>query len=145
MRRSEMMHESCTDRYSSRFQDNCFSVLRRGSKEVTYLRLVDFCITHLQAESNKEEEEDARFHATPRAPWIASCTAHLVALQPSSQTWLIKCRRTSNPTIGTTKNNAPMCTDLKGPRPSGTDIFFQVNPSLYKLPTCGSNHARLAP
>ena len=26
---------------------NCFSVLRRGSKEVTYLRLVDFCITHL--------------------------------------------------------------------------------------------------
>ena len=31
----------------SRFQDNCFSVLRRGSKEVSYLRLVYFCITHL--------------------------------------------------------------------------------------------------
>ena len=27
--------------------NNCFSVLRRGSKEVSYVRLVDFCITHL--------------------------------------------------------------------------------------------------
>ena len=34
-------------RYRARFQDNCFSVLRRGSKEVSYLRLVHFCITHL--------------------------------------------------------------------------------------------------
>ena len=36
-----------TYRNNSRFQNSCFSVLRRGSKEVTYLRLVDFCITHL--------------------------------------------------------------------------------------------------
>jgi len=46
-------------RYSSRFHNNYFTVLRSGSLEVTYLRLVDFCITHLQAESNKEEEEDS--------------------------------------------------------------------------------------
>jgi hypothetical protein len=31
--------------------------MRCGSEEGSYLRLVDFCITHLQAESNKEEEE----------------------------------------------------------------------------------------
>jgi hypothetical protein len=30
----------------SRFQNNCFSVLRRSSKEVTYLRLVECCFTH---------------------------------------------------------------------------------------------------
>jgi len=49
---------------------NCFSVLRRGSKEVAYLRLVDFCITHLYAESNKEEEEEevtASMSCTPFA------------------------------------------------------------------------------
>ena len=38
--------------FEDRTQNNCFSVLGRGSKEVTYSRLVDFCITHLQAESN---------------------------------------------------------------------------------------------
>ena len=31
-----------------------------SSEEGSYLRLVDFCITQLQAESNKEEEEDLR-------------------------------------------------------------------------------------
>ena len=34
-------------RYSSRFQNNYITVLRSGSLEVLYLRLVDFCITHL--------------------------------------------------------------------------------------------------
>ena len=62
--------ESCTARYNFRFQDNCFSVLRRGSKEVTYLRLVDFCITQLQAESNKEEEEDFGMHGIVRGTVI---------------------------------------------------------------------------
>ena len=36
-----------TYRNNSRFQNNCFSVLRSGSKEVTYLRLGDICVTHL--------------------------------------------------------------------------------------------------
>ena len=49
--------KSCTERYSSRFKNNCFAVLRSSSKEGSYLRLVDLCITQLQAESNKEEEE----------------------------------------------------------------------------------------
>jgi hypothetical protein len=31
--------------------------MRSGSEEGSYLRLVDFYITQLQAESNKEEEE----------------------------------------------------------------------------------------
>ena len=34
--------------------------MRSGSEEGSYLRLVDFCITELQAESNKEEEERRR-------------------------------------------------------------------------------------
>jgi len=34
-----------------------FTEMRSGSEEGSYLRLVDFCITHLTAESNKEEEE----------------------------------------------------------------------------------------
>ena len=46
------LHPRRTSFDNSRFHDNCFPVLRRGSKEVTYLRLVDVCITHLQAESN---------------------------------------------------------------------------------------------
>ena len=32
---------------SSRFKNNCFTVLRSGSEEVSHLRLVDFCITQL--------------------------------------------------------------------------------------------------
>ena len=32
--------------------------MRSSSKEASYLRLVDFCITQLLAESNKGEEED---------------------------------------------------------------------------------------
>ena len=39
--------ESCTERHSSRFKNNCFAVLRSSSKEGSYLRLVDFCITQL--------------------------------------------------------------------------------------------------
>ena len=42
--------------YSSRFENKCSAVTRRSSKEGSYLRLVDFCITQLYAESNKEEE-----------------------------------------------------------------------------------------
>ena len=33
--------------------------MRSSSEEGSYFRLVDFCITQLQAESNKEEEEDS--------------------------------------------------------------------------------------
>jgi len=41
------VHESCTDRYNFRFRNNCFAEMRCGSEEGSYLRLVDFCITHL--------------------------------------------------------------------------------------------------
>ena len=44
--------------YSSRLENNCFAVMRSSSKEGSYLRLVDFCITQLYAESNKEEERN---------------------------------------------------------------------------------------
>ena len=37
---------------------HCFAVIRSSSEEGSYLRLVDFCITQLQAESNKEKEEE---------------------------------------------------------------------------------------
>ena len=37
--------EICTTRYSSRFKNNCFAVMRCSSKEGSYSRLVDFCIT----------------------------------------------------------------------------------------------------
>jgi len=43
---------------SSRFKNDCFAVMRSRFEEGSYLRLVDVCITQLQAESNKEEEED---------------------------------------------------------------------------------------
>ena len=33
--------------------------MRSGSEEGSYLRLVDFYITHLLAESNEEEEEES--------------------------------------------------------------------------------------
>ena len=39
--------ESCTKQNSSRFKNNCFAVLISSSKEGSYLRLVDFCITQL--------------------------------------------------------------------------------------------------
>ena len=39
--------ESCTVRYSSRFKNSCFSVMRSSSEEGSYSRLVDFCITQL--------------------------------------------------------------------------------------------------
>jgi len=35
--------------------------MRSGSGEGSFSRLVDFCITHLWAESNKEEEEGRLF------------------------------------------------------------------------------------
>ena len=34
--------------------------MRSGSEEGSYLRLVDFCMTELQAESNEEEEDKRR-------------------------------------------------------------------------------------
>jgi hypothetical protein len=34
--------------------------MRSGSEEGSYSGLVDFCITQLVAESNKEEKEDSR-------------------------------------------------------------------------------------
>ena len=40
--------------------------MRSGSKEDSYLRLVDFCFTQLYAESNKEEEEEARRESARR-------------------------------------------------------------------------------
>ena len=43
---------------AQRFKNNCFAVLRSSSKKGSYLRLVDFCITQLQAQSNREEEEE---------------------------------------------------------------------------------------
>ena len=39
--------ESCTARHSSRFKNNCFTVMRSSSEEGSYVRLVDFCITQL--------------------------------------------------------------------------------------------------
>ena len=44
-------------RHSLRLENNCFAVTRSSSKEGSYFRLVDFGITQLQAESNKEEKK----------------------------------------------------------------------------------------
>ena len=38
------------------YASHCFAVMRSGSEEGSYLRLVDFSITQLLAVSNKEEE-----------------------------------------------------------------------------------------
>ena len=50
--------ETQHSRHRRRFKNNCFAALRSSSKEGSYLRLVDFCITQLEAESNKEAEKD---------------------------------------------------------------------------------------
>ena len=39
--------ENCTERYSSQFENNCFTEMRGGSEEGSYLRLIDLCITQL--------------------------------------------------------------------------------------------------
>ena len=39
--------ENCTERYSSQFQNNCFTEMRSGSEEGSYLRVKDDCITQL--------------------------------------------------------------------------------------------------
>ena len=51
-------------------RDDCFAVMRSSSEEGSYLRLVDFGITQLQAESNKEEED--RDEAAP-VEWKGGC------------------------------------------------------------------------
>ena len=38
---------SCTERYSSQFKDNCSAEMQSGSKEGSYLRLIDCCVTQL--------------------------------------------------------------------------------------------------
>ena len=40
---------SCTDRNSSQFRNNYFTERCSGSEAGSYLRLIDFCITQLQA------------------------------------------------------------------------------------------------
>ena len=39
--------ESCTERNSSQFKNNCFAKIWSGSEEGSYLRLIDFWITQL--------------------------------------------------------------------------------------------------
>ena len=39
--------ENCTERYSSQFENNCFTEMRSGSEEGSYSRLIDGCITQL--------------------------------------------------------------------------------------------------
>jgi len=39
----------CTDRFSSRFENNCFTSMCSGSEAGSYVRLIDVCITQLQA------------------------------------------------------------------------------------------------
>jgi len=41
--------ESCTERYSSQFQNNRLAEMWSDSEEGSYLRLVDCCITQLKA------------------------------------------------------------------------------------------------
>ena len=48
MRNHSMANDmSCTDRYSSQFQNNYFADMCSGSEAGSYLRLIDFCITQL--------------------------------------------------------------------------------------------------
>ena len=44
----------------ARFKDKYFAELWIGSVEGSYLRLIDFCIDQLWAESNKKEEDETR-------------------------------------------------------------------------------------
>ena len=39
--------ENCTERYSSEFNNNCFTEMRSGSEEGSYSRLIDCYITQL--------------------------------------------------------------------------------------------------
>ena len=48
-----------------------------SSEAGSYLRLVDFCITQLQAESNKKEEEDSQSAAQREGSNLSSYTSQL--------------------------------------------------------------------
>jgi len=39
--------ESCTERYSSQFENNCSAEMWSDSQEGSYLRFIDCCITQL--------------------------------------------------------------------------------------------------
>ena len=71
------MFESCTVRYSSQFNHQCLAEMRSCSEEGSYFRFIDFCITRLLAESNKEEEEVQNVHVLRRL--VAEGTTGLVA------------------------------------------------------------------
>ena len=52
---------------------NLSTLMRSGSEEGSYLKLVDVCITQLQAESNKEKEKKRRRRPPPwRCPPLVS-------------------------------------------------------------------------
>jgi len=52
--------ESCTDRYSSQFENNYFTQMCSGSEAGSYLRLTDSASLNSRLGSNKEEEEVQR-------------------------------------------------------------------------------------
>jgi len=70
--------ESCTDRYSSQFENNYFTEMCSGSDQGSYLRLTDFCITHSSLASNKEEKKkDERHWGVPRRDSFKYSSLHL--------------------------------------------------------------------
>ena len=43
----DRLKQSCTERYSSQFENNCLAEIRSSFEEGLYIRLIDLCITQL--------------------------------------------------------------------------------------------------
>ena len=64
---------------STRFENNCFAVMKSSSEEGSFLRLVVFCITQLWAEGSKEEEGRAPALGLPPTHQDSSLSLLLVS------------------------------------------------------------------
>ena len=67
-----------TDRYSSQFKNNYVAEMCSGSQAGSYLRLIDSCITQLNAQGPSRTCDVSKGLGLPGAPILAQATLHLV-------------------------------------------------------------------
>ena len=76
---------SCTARYSSRFKNKCFAVMRSGSEQGSYLRLADVCITLFRPRVKKKKKKKKHcldILAHKGTSLIRNRTPHRTAIRP---------------------------------------------------------------